>query len=191
MNRTVLLTAALFSVGITGKAVVKGYVQPSPALVVENSDRVPAGANLPAVFSEPVGVFLNGVGDAVSIQLTGAVKDRAGRVVIPAGAPVTGTIAAIAKPATRGNQMAVGVVLDGLEVNGARIPAELDIQRIHMERSGRFGSVMDRDDALAYAGIELNGEQGAVIGLGMGDVDPVIAAGTHLVLRLRQDIRLR
>lgn len=173
-------------------------------MVVAADGTIPDGADLPVVLRESLGMRINGVGDRIAVDLTRGISTPDGKVLIPAGTSIHGTITDIARPATRGNQVAVGVVFDELVSEGRSVPIEVRVSEVsagtgasarlaqrYLHGTRPLGGVLDAEDAIALTGIDAGQPGKSVISLGIGDVEPILPGGTSLSLRLQRELALR
>lgn len=194
--KTILMTGALFVGAAFGGAAVDTYVQASPsAITIDSENAIPEGTELRVVLREPVGAHLNGVGDRIAVDLVRPLAAR-GEVVLPVGTTIHGEVVAIAKPATRGNQVAIAVRFDEIMHRGRALQTTTLLRAVNEtgarpRSSGSFGEILKPEDAVAHTGIDFDEREATVISLGMGDVEPMLNAGTGLVLTTAADTPLR
>lgn len=194
--KTILLTGALFVGAACGGAAVDTYVQASPsAITIDSADQIPEGTELRVVLREPLGAHVNAVGDRIAVDLVRPLAAR-GEIVLPIGTTIHGQVVAIAKPATRGNHVAIAVRFDEIMHRGRALQTGTSLREVNetsanAKSSGSFGEVLRPEDAVAHTGIDFDESEATVISLGMGDVEPLLQAGTGLILFTTAATRLR
>lgn len=148
-------------------------------------------------------------GDAFTASVVADVQDAAGRVAIPAGSLVSGTITDV-KPAPNPNSPGtLTLAVNSIAVNGRSYPINARIDALATERSGRpiSGSDAAKVGAGAAAGAivgQVIGKNtkgtiiGAVVGAAAGgayaaatkDGDIRLPAGTHILVTLTQRLNI-
>src|SRR5256884_6753473 len=134
-----------------------------------------AGTRVPLAASDTITTRSAKAGDAFSATVNEAVKDPSGRVVIPAGATVSGTIAA-AEPAPNPNSTGrIELSLTSVSVRGASYTIDASVVAMDTVMKGR--GVTKADAAKVAGGAVAGGlvgklfgtnTQGAVIGGAVG-----------------------
>ena len=195
--RAILITLALFVGAASGGAALDTYVQAAPsAIEIDSANALPSGTTLTVALRQAVGARVSGVGDRIAVDLVRPLATK-GEVVVPIGTTIHGRVESVARPATKGNQVAISIRLDELMHRGHSIQLNSQVVEVLFDSETavpvvgvgqfEFGEVLTREDALNHTGIG----DGSVIALGTGEVDPVLAAGTRLNLRVNQTAWLR
>ncbi len=158
-----------------------------------------------------VGSFLDlAVGDTLSSRTTKAgdtftasvvddVKDAQGRVVIPAGSTVHGTVTAVKPAPNPSTPGTLTLALNSVTVNGTDYPLEARIDSLETVRQGRgvtggdaakvgagaaAGAILGRIIGKNTKGAVIGGVVGAVVGTGVAaqskDADIVLPKGAHI-----------
>ena len=150
------------------------------------------------------------VGDAVVANVVEDVKDASGRVVIPAGSVVTGQITAV-KPAPNPNETGtLTLSFSTIAVRGGEYALEVTVDSIETVHKGRgitgrdaakvgagaaAGAIVGRIIGKDTKGTVIGGAVGAAVGAGVAastkDVDIVLPAGAHIVVRLANRLQVR
>jgi hypothetical protein len=147
------------------------------------------------------------VGDTFTVTVEEALVAQNGETVVPTGAVITGIITGVGGVR---EQAAIRLNFTRINVAGASHPFTADIvsthrmdERIDPSDVGRaavigaaagavlgavIGSGTLRDVLIGGA---LGAGAGTIISLGMGGVEQVLPAGTHLMLQTRQQVDLR
>src|SRR5213080_230757 len=169
-----------------------------------------AGTHVPLTASDTITTRTAKAGDAFSATVSQAVKDATGRVVIPEGATVSGTIAA-AEPAPNPNSTGkIELSLTSVSVRGASYPIDASVVSMDTVMKGRG---VTKADAAKVAGGAVAGAlvgkllgkntKGAVIGGAAGaaagaaaarasrDIDIVIPKGAAITIRLNKPLTVK
>ena len=196
-------------------------VQPAAKPKTTSAAREPAPAK-PATLTLAAGTQLDiSVGDTISSRTTKAgdpftarvvedVKDAQGRVVIPAGSTVRGTVAEVKpapNPSTAGT---LTLMVSEITVRGASYPIAASIDSLETVHKGRGVTTGDAAKvgvgaaAGAIAGRILGGNKkgtiiggvvGAAVGAGVAagtkDSDIVLPAGAHVVISLTKPLSVK
>ena len=148
-------------------------------------------------------------GDAFTATVVSDVQDAAGRVVIPAGSLVSGTITDVKSAPNPSSPGTLTLAVNSVAVNGRSYPINASIDSLATERSGRpiSGSDAVKVGAGAAAGAivgQIIGKNtkgtiiGAVVGAAAGgayavatkDGDIRLPAGTHVIVTLMQRLNI-
>src|SRR2546429_3564659 len=122
-----------------------------------------AGTHVPLAASDTITTRTAKAGDAFSATVSEAVKDPSGRVVIPAGATVSGTIAA-AEPAPNPNSTGkIELSLTSVSVRGASYPIDASVVSMDTVMKGRGVTKADAAKVAGGAGA------GALVGKLVGE----------------------
>jgi len=148
-------------------------------------------------------------GDSFSARVLSDVQDTRGRMAIPAGAVVYGTVTDVKQATSPSNAGTLTLVVSSVTVRGRSYPIDASIDALVTER---YGQSIDGGDALkvgvgaaagAIAG-QIIGKNpkgtiiGAVVGAAAGagyaaatrESDIALPAGTHIVITLRRPLTI-
>ncbi len=146
-------------------------------------------------------------GDTFTAALVEDVKDAGGRVVVPAGASVRGTIVEVKPAPDPRTPGTLRLALASVNVGGTSYPLEATIDSLETVRQGRgisggdaarvaggaaAGAVIGRIIGGNRTGTIIGGVAGAVAGAGVSanikDSDVVLPAGAHILASLAQPL---
>jgi hypothetical protein len=177
---------------------------PSPTAPAPTAAALAAGTSLTAATTAEIRSQKNKVGDTVTAKIAADVKDRSGRVVIPAGSTVALKVTAIKESENKSDTTGTLTLQPtSVSINGQSHPISASIQRVDTRLEGRktgagdIAKVGGGAAAGAILGRVLGGStKGAVIGGVIGgavgtqravetkDRDVVLPAGTSVTLVL-------
>jgi hypothetical protein len=181
---------------------------PSPAAPAP-APSLAAGSRLTASTTAEIRSDKNKLGDTVTATLASAVRDNAGRVVIPAGSEVTLTVTAI-KPSENKSDKTGTLTLKptSVSINGQSYPLSAKIDSVGTQLQGRktnagdvakpaagvaigavVGRVLGGSTKGAVIGGVLGGAVGAQRAVETKDRDVVLPQGTTVVLILDQPFK--
>jgi hypothetical protein len=205
-----LLAATVLSVGCNRRVdvVSGGEVE---AVVPANASTLPAGATIHARLNQDLSTERSKVGDTFTLTVTNDVVAQNGAVVVPSGATIHGIVRAVDDSDDPTDRALLQLQFDRLTFNGRNYGFGANVQSVATveERNRKTGDVLKRTatgaaiggaigaiisgaelDAIIRGGV-IGAAAGTVIGLGMGDVDHVIPAGTAMTIRSTQTVALR
>lgn len=185
--------------------VVKKAAPPKPAPLM-----LAAGTRVPATASDSISTRSAKAGDPFTATVSQDVKDATGRVVIPAGATVSGTITA-AEPAPNPNSTGkIELSVTSVSVRGSSYSIDASVVAMDTVMKGRG---VTKADAAKVAGGAVAGAilgkligkntKGAVIGGAAGaaagaaaarasrDIDVVIPKGAAITIKLNAPLTLK
>jgi hypothetical protein len=185
--------------------------RPAPAAPAPTAASLAAGTSLTAATTAEIRSHTNKVGDTVSAKIAADVKDRSGRVVIPAGSTVALKVTAIKESENKSDTTGTLTLQPtSVSINGQSYPIAASIQRVDTRLEGRktnagdIAKVGGGAAAGAILGRVLGGStKGAVIGGVIGgavgtqravetkDRDVVLPAGTAVTLVLDESFTPR
>src|SRR5213596_3587380 len=190
------------------KAPVKKPVPPKPAAPAPLT--LAAGTRVPATAVDTISTRTAKAGDSFSATVSQDVKDATGRVVIPAGATVSGTITA-AEPAPNPNSTGkIDLSVTSVSVRGKSYSIDSSVVAMDTVMKGRG---VTKADAAKVAGGAVAGAivgkllgkntKGAVIGGAAGaaagaaaarasrDIDVVIPKGAGITIKLNAPLTVK
>lgn len=149
-------------------------------------------------------------GDSFTASVAQDVRDARGRIVIPAGAKVEGTVMEV-KPAPSSTQTGTMVLkVTSVTVGQNAYPIDATIDSVTTVMKGRgitggdaakvgvgaaagavLGRIVGKDAKGAVIGGVVGGAVGAGVAAGTKDVDIVVPAGARVVVRLTQPLSVR
>jgi Glycine zipper 2TM domain len=169
--------------------------------------RVGAGTKVDVAATDTISSRTAKVGDAFTGHVVDDVKDANGKVVIPAGSTVHGSVTAV-KPAP--NPRTPGTLtlsVTSITVRGTSYPIEAAVDSIETIHKGRgitsgdaakvgagavAGAVLGRVLGGNRKGTIIGGVVGGIAGAGVAsqtkDSDIVLPAGAHIIIRLTKDL---
>jgi hypothetical protein len=172
---------------------------------------LPSGTTIDARLDQAIGTKVSKVGDEFTATVEQPVVAQNGQTVVPSGAKVRGRVTALDDSDHAGEQAAIKIDLERLEINGRSFPLAASVTTTRPQTTGAD----TRDETLKKAGIgaaagavlgavlsggdlqkiliggALGAAAGTVISLGTGNVDAVLPAGTKMTLRTTQTVALR
>src|SRR5918994_718320 len=177
---------------------------PAPSAPAASTAGLAAGTSLTAATTAEIRSHTNKVGDTVSAKIASDIKDKAGRVVIPAGSIVALKVTAIKESENKSDTTGTLTLQPtSVSINGQSYPISASIERVESKLEGRKTNAGDiaKPAAGAAAGAILGrviggSSKGAVIGGVIGgavgtqravetkDRDIVVPAGTTVTLVL-------
>jgi hypothetical protein len=182
---------------------------PTPAAPAATPASLAAGTSLTAATTAEIRSQKNKVGDTVTAKIASDVKDRSGRVVIPAGSVVTLKVTAIKESENKSDSTGTLTLQPtSVTVGGKSYPIAASIQKVDTRLEGRKTSAGDiaKPAGGAAAGAILGkviggSTKGAVIGGVIGgavgaqravetkDRDVVLPQGTSVTIVLDESFR--
>jgi hypothetical protein len=149
-------------------------------------------------------------GDAFEASVAQDVRNANGRIVIPAGSVVKGTITEV-KPAPSSTQTGTMVLkVSSVSVGGREYPIQASIDSVTTVMKGRgvtggdaakvgvgaaagavLGRIVGKDAKGAVIGGVVGGAVGAGVAAGTKDVDIVVPAGSRVVVTLSEPLSVR
>jgi type IV secretory pathway VirB10-like protein len=184
--------------------------KPKPAPVAPATRTAAAGTFIDLAVEDTLSSHSTKAGDAFTASVVEDVKDAQGRVVIPAGSTVHGTVAAV-KPAPNPNTPGtLTLSLNTITVRGTDYPIEARIDSLETVREGRgvtggdvakvgagaaAGAILGRIIGKNTKGAVIGGVVGAVVGTGVAtsskDSDIVLPKGAHINASLTAALTVR
>ncbi|HEX6967019.1 MAG TPA: hypothetical protein VF166_14600 [Gemmatimonadaceae bacterium] len=174
-----------------------------------NANMVPVGTTLQAKLNTTLGTQQSRVGDQFTATVTQPVVAQNGATVIPEGAIVHGEITGLHASQNVGDQAAIKLNFDSLEINGQNYPFNAKVTATNLKTQGQsknetlknagvgavagaaLGAILGGGNLskVALGGV-LGAAAGTAISLGMGDVQAVLPAGSELTLQSTQEVAL-
>ena len=181
------------------------------AVVPANASTLPAGSTIHARLNQDLSTERSKVGDTFTLTVTNNVVAENGEVVVPANATIRGVVRAVDDSDDPTDRALLQLEFDRLTFNGRSYDFGANVQNVATveERNRQTGDVLKRTatgaaiggaigaiisgaelDAIIKGGV-IGAAAGTVIGLGVGDVDHVIPAGTAMTIRATRTVALR
>jgi len=189
-------------------APVKKPAPPKPAAPAPLS--LAAGTHVALTAGDSITTRSAKAGDAFSATVSQAVKDPSGRVVIPAGATVSGTVAA-AEPAPNPNSTGkIELSVTSVSVRGASYPIDASVVAMDTVMKGRgvtkadaakvaggavagaiFGKLLGKNTKGAVIGGAAGAAAGAAAARASRDIDVVIPKGAAITIKLNKALTVK
>lgn len=177
---------------------------PAPAAPAPTPASLSAGTSLTAATTAEIRSHKNKVGDTVTAQIAADVKDRSGRVVIPAGSTVALKVTAIQESENKSDTTGTLTLQPtSVSINGRSYPVAASIQGVNTKLEGRktnagdiakigggaaAGAILGRVIGGSSKGAVIGGVIGGAVGTQRAvetkDRDIVLPAGTSVTLVL-------
>lgn len=173
--------------------------RPAPAPAAAATRTAAAGSFLDLAVSDTLSSRTTKVGDAFTASVVADVKDANGRVVIPAGSTVHGSVTAVKPAPNPSTPGTLTLSLTSVTVGGADYPIEARIDSLETVRAGRgvsggdvakvgagaaAGAILGRVLGKNTKGAVIGGVVGGVVGAGVAtqtkDADIVLPKGAHI-----------
>lgn len=204
----VALVALVAAFGCRGGEVETGAGTVSPAPAPPTADVLPPGTDLQVELTQTLGTAASRVGDRFTATVEQPVVAQNGDVAVPRGAVVHGAVTGLDESDHVGDPAAIRLNFESLQIDDQRHPltaevvdTDVDIEDRGLEdvaeeagvgaaAGAALGAILTGDLLDTLLGGVLGAGAGTVIGLGTGDVEAALPAGTELHLRTTQRIRL-
>jgi hypothetical protein len=146
-------------------------------------------------------------GDAFTATVLADVQDDAGRVVIPSGSLVSGTVTDVKSAPSPSSPGTLTLAVNSVTVAGRSYPLEASIDSLDTQRHGQgvsggdvakvgagaaAGAILGRVIGKNTKGAVIGGIMGGIVGAGIAvqskDSDIVLPAGTHVLVTLARNL---
>ncbi|HEX7048662.1 MAG TPA: hypothetical protein VF188_00500 [Longimicrobiales bacterium] len=201
-------TAALLMVlGACRGVNVESEPQPAAQPAPPTAAAVPAGTLIRVQLNQTLSTRSSRVGQPFTATVVEPLVARNGQTVIPRGSRVRGVVTGLDRSERLGEQAAIRLDLQRIEIRGRSYPLSAEIVDADVERRGprelgehaaiggvagaALGAIIGGDLADVLIGGALGAGAGTIISLGLGDVDAELPAGTAMTLRTTRTISLR
>jgi len=204
---TALLACGTLLPGCRSTAVESERALVPAAATLPTENAIPAQTVLQARLNAPIGTEHSRPGDRFTVTVLDNLVADTGRVVVPAGAIITGVVTELHESGHVGEQASIGLAFDRLDAYDRSYPIAAEVVATNVEQHREGGDVARGAGVGALAGAALGailgGGSGALkgglvgaaggtlIGLGAGDVQAELPAGSVMTLRLVQPVYLR
>jgi len=148
-------------------------------------------------------------GDGFTAEVVSDVQDAAGRVVIPAGSLVSGTITDVKSAPNPSSPGTLTLALNSVAVNGRSYPMHATIDSLATERHGRsisggdavkvgvgaaagaiVGQIISKNSKGTIIGAVVGAAAGGVYAAATKDGDISLPAGTHILVTVTQRLNI-
>lgn len=169
-----------------------------------------AGTRVPAALTDTISSRHAHAGDAFTASVVTDVVSAGGRVAIPAGSMVHGTIAKVSPAPNNRSTGTLTLAVTSVTVRGTTYDINASIDSLVTVRQGRgveavdaarvaggaaagaiLGRVIGGDAAGAVVGGVAGGAAGVAVSAAMADVDIVLPAGSRLLLTLTHNVTVK
>lgn len=171
-------------------------------------DIVPVGTTFTVELDETLSAENTDVGDRFTASVTEDIRDGT-EVIVPEGSKVTGRITGVDESEGVGDQAAMRVVFETINVNGTDHALAADVTDVDVSLTDRrnvddttekvaagaaagaiVGAIIGGDLRDILVGGALGAGAGTIISLGTGDVASSLPAGSELDLRVTQRVAM-
>jgi hypothetical protein len=173
--------------------------RPAPRAPAPVSRTAAIGSFLDLAVQDTLSSRTTKVGDTFTASVVDDVKDAQGRVVIPAGSTVHGSVTAVKPAPNPSTPGTLTLALNSVSVNGTSYPLEARIDSLETVRQGRAvsggdaakvgagaaaGAILGRIIGKNTKGAVIGGVVGGIVGAGVAtqtkDADIVLPKGAHI-----------
>jgi len=175
------------------------------ATVVPSTRSLEGGRQFTMATTETITSKTAKTGDAFSASVVSDVQDNAGRIAIPAGSVVSGTISEVKSAPNPSTPGTLTLTLNSITVRGRSYPLDASIDGLATERAGRsvnggdvlkvgvgaaagaiVGQVISKNTKGTVIGAVVGAAAGAGYAAATKDSDIRLPAGTHVLVTLTQ-----
>jgi hypothetical protein len=200
-----LSVAALVACKPTGQAAEVGAAKSA----ANTSRTLDAGRQFSMATTETISSRTAKPGDPFTATVVADVQDGSGRVVIPSGSLVSGTITDVKSAPNPSSPGTLTLALNSVTVRGRSVPIEASIDSLDTERHSQgvtggdvakvgagaaAGAILGRVIGKNTTGAVIGGIMGGIVGAGIAvqgkDADIVLPAGTHVVVTLTRHLTI-
>jgi Glycine zipper len=170
---------------------------------------VPQGTAVEAAITDTITTRRSKAGDSFTANVVADVRSG-GRVVIPAGSTVHGTVTDVKEAPNRNTPGTLTIAVTSLTVRGDSYPISASIDSLDTVRKARgvepvdaarvgggaaagaiLGRVIGGDSKGTIIGAAVGGAAGAVVSNEMKDVDVILPAGSHMYFSLSKAVAIK
>jgi hypothetical protein len=205
-----LSVLALATCKPTGQAAETAATRTSKAPAVPATRTLTAGRQFTMATTQTISSQTAKSGDAFTATVVADVSDGAGRVTIPAGSEVSGTIPDVKSAPNPSSPGTLTLAVNSVTVAGRTYPIEATIDSLDTQRQGQgvsggdlakvgvgaaAGAILGRVIGKNTKGAVIGGIMGGIVGAGVAvqtkHADIVLPAGTHVLVTLAQPLTVR
>lgn len=169
--------------------------------------RLAAGTRVEMTATDTISSRTAKTGDTFSARVAEDVRNVAGKIVIPAGSVVNGTITDVKPSPNPSTPGTLTLSVASITVRGTSYPIEASVDSVATVRKGRgvtsgdaakvgagaaAGAILGRVLGGNKKGTIVGGVVGGVVGAGVAsstkDADIVLPAGAHIIIRLTKEL---
>lgn len=169
-----------------------------------------AGTLIDAALTDEISSRHGRAGDAFTAHVVEEVHNAGGRVAIPAGSVVQGSITEVSPAPNTGSTGTLTLAVSRVTVRGTTYDFNASIDSLETVHQGRgieavdaarvaggvaagaiLGRVIGGNSKGTIIGGAVGGAAGAAVSVAMKDMDIVLPAGAHLILTLRQPLTVK
>lgn len=165
---------------------------------------VPSGTEVSATLDQRLSTKANSAGDAFSATVRSDVVDEEGRVLIPAGATLRGTVTSVRDEGSEEKPAYIQLKLETVEVRGAAVPMTGEVTRVEPRRESEthdeaakigggtaagalLGALVSGGDAAGtVAGAAVGAAAGTAITLGTAHQHAYLPKGSGIGVRITE-----
>lgn len=169
---------------------------------------LPVGTDLQVELNQSLSTADSRVGDRFSATVTRPIVATNGEVAVPRGAIVHGVVTGLDSSSGIGDQAAIRLAFQTLQVGSRTYPFSAAIvdTDVEVERNGTeaaraaalgagagavLGTILTGDLEGILGGAILGAATGTIISLGVGEVEAALPAGSDMTIRSTQAVQLR
>ena len=201
------LTNLLTALGVAALAACQPSGQAAEASggtpVASLSRSLDAGSQFTMATTETISSRTAKPGDPFTATVVADVQDDAGRVAIPSGSVVSGTITDVKSASSPSNSGTLTLAVNSVSVRGRSYPIDASIDSLDTQRQGQgvsggdvakvgagaaAGAILGRVIGKNTKGAVIGGILGGIVGAGIAvqgkDANIVLPAGTHVLVTL-------
>lgn len=187
----------------------KAADQPAAPPAARKTFNLAAGTRIDAALNETISSRQGHAGDAFTAHVVQDVAGKGGGIAIPAGSTVQGTIVEVSPAPNTRSTGTLTLAVTSVTVNGRAYNLDASIDSLDTISKGRgveavdaarvgagaaagaiLGQVIGGNTKGAVIGGVAGGAAGAAVSVIMKDMDIVLPAGSHLMLTLRQPLKV-
>lgn len=205
------VAVALMIVGCARQATVESAGDVAISASPADARSLPSGTNLDVRLDQEIGTKSSKVGDNFTATVINPIVATNGVTAVPAGAKIYGKVTGLDNSDRVGDQAAIRIDFERLDVNGVSRPFYAKVVATNLETRGAdtrsetirkagvgaaagavLGAIVSGGDLdKILLGGALGAAAGTVISLGMGDVEGVLPAGTTMKLQTTRTVALQ
>jgi glycine zipper 2TM protein len=175
------------------------------AAAVSTSRTLGSGVTFAMASTENISSRYGKAGDAFSANVVSNVIDGSGRIAIPAGSVVYGTITDVKSASSPNSSGTLTLAVNSITVRGKNYPLDATIDSLATERASQgvtgsdavkvgvgaaagaiIGQIIDKNTKGTVIGAAVGAAAGGTYAVLTKDADIRLPAGTHIIVTLRQ-----
>lgn len=206
---TVVSVAAFAACQPSGQAAEVASKAPAKTPVVSATRTLEASRQFSIATTATITSRSAKAGDSFTASVVSDVLDAAGRVAIPAGSLVSGTITDVKSAPNPNSAGTLTLAVNSVAVNGRSYPINASIDDLATERAGRsvsgsdavkvgagaaagaiVGQIIGKNPKGTIIGAVVGGMAGGAYAVATKDSDIRLPAGTHILITLTQRLNI-